>query len=67
MVFFWWLTFRTDRIVNMNNARICSTDSLKAVEQLRMKSEKLMIWSDVHKTKIIGTYFFCQSSNDGAA
>ena len=53
--------------MNHNNGRIWGTENLQAVEEILMKSEKVMFWCAIHKTKIIGPYFFCRSSVDSEA
>ena len=50
--------FRTKSIVNKHNTRIWGSDSLQAVEQVSMSNENIMLWCAMHKTKILGPYFF---------
>ena len=39
----------------------------QAVEEVPMRSEKVMVWCSMHNIKIIGPYFFRRSSVDSAA
>ena len=59
--------FHTNGTVNKHNARIWGTENPQVVEEVPMRSEKVMVWCAMHKTKIIGPYFFRQSSVDSAA
>ena len=53
--------------MNQHNARIWGTENPQAVEEVPMRSEKVMVWCSMHNIKIIGPYFFRRSSVDSAA
>ena len=46
--------------------QIWGTENPQAVEEVPMKSEKVMVCCAMHKTKIIEPYFFLRSSVDSA-
>ena len=50
--------FHTNGVVNKHNVRIWGTSNPKVVEEVPQNSEKVMVWCAMHKTKIIGPYFF---------
>ena len=60
------MPFHRNRVVNKHNVRICGTDNPQEVEQVQMKSEKIMVWCAMLKTGIVGPNFFRQSSADSA-
>ncbi len=59
--------FYTNGVVNKYNARIWGTENSETVIEVPQRSTKVMVWCAMHKTKLIGPYFFRQSSVDAAA
>ena len=52
--------------MNQHSARIWSMENPQAVEEVPVRSEKVMVWCAMHKTKMIGPYFFRRLSIDSA-
>ena len=59
--------FHTNGTVNQHYDRIWGTENPQAVEEVPIRSEKVMVWFPINKAKVIGPYFFHQSSVDDAA
>ena len=59
--------FHTNGVVNKQNARIWGTENPETVIEVTQRSAKDLVWCAMHKTKLIGPYFFRQSSVDAAA
>ena len=59
--------FHTNGVVNKHNARIWGTEKPETVIGIPQSSTKVMVWCAMHKTKLVGPYFFRQSSVDAAA
>ncbi len=59
--------FQTNGVVNKHNARIWGTSNPQMVQEVPLRSEKVMAWCAMHKTKIIGPYFFRQPTVDTQA
>lgn len=58
--------FHTNGVVNKHNARVWGTENPRTVQQVPLRSEKVMVWCAMHRTKIIGPYFFSAGSVTGA-
>ena len=50
--------FHANGVVNNHNARIWGTSNPQTVQEVPLQREKVMVWCAMHKTKIIGPYFF---------
>ena len=53
--------------VNKHNARIWGTENSETVIEVPQLNEKVMVCCAMHKTKMIGLYFFRQSSVSAVA
>ena len=53
--------------MNQHNARILGPGNPQALEEVPMKSGKVVVWCAIQKNIIIGPYFFRRSSVDSVA
>lgn len=57
--------FHTNGVVNKHNARVWGQENPHIVVEVPQNSEKVMVWCGMHKTKIIGPYFFSEPTVTG--
>lgn len=57
--------FHTNGVVNKHNARVWGRENPHTVVGVPQTSEKVMVWCGMHKTKIIGPYFFSEPTVTG--
>lgn len=57
--------FHTNGVVNKHNARVWGLENPRTVEEVPQRSEKVMVWCGMHKSKIIGPYFFSEPTVNG--
>lgn len=57
--------FHTAEVVNKHNAKAWGGDKPYIVIEVPYTSQKLIVWSDMHKTKILDTCFFSEPATTG--
>ncbi len=58
--------FHNNGVVNKHNARVWGTANPQMVIEVPLRSEKVMVWCAMHKSRIIGPYFFSEPSVTGS-